>query len=102
MRILIDRRESDFQDVAARSLVLLEHDALRGRETTLKFFEGRARRAAKAVDGLIRISDSKDVLLRSAEQLRQCDVAGVAILEFIDQDVARALAFLLQELGIGL
>src|SRR5260370_33065514 len=101
MRIRLNGSESHTQDVAARALVFTQHHSLRPREAALKFFERRARRATKTINGLVRITHGKNVLLRAAQQLRQGDVAGVTVLKFIDQDEARALPFLLEKFRVG-
>ncbi len=102
MRILIDGGISHAQNVAARTLVLIEDHCLGLREPALEFLEGSAGGAAETVDGLVGITDGKNVLFHSSQQFCKRNVAGVAVLKFVDQNETRATALLLQKLSIGL
>ena len=53
--------------------------------------------ASPAVDGLIVISDGGDLPMSLGQQLEPAVLNGVAVLEFIYQDVLKALLVVLQQ-----
>ncbi len=99
--IRIDRRKRHLENVAARTLVLVENHARRSGEPPLELFKGRARCAPKTIDRLVGIAHGKDVLLVARQQIGQDDIAGIAILKLVDQNEPRPRAFLRQQAGVG-
>src|SRR5262249_24495269 len=93
IRGLADPGKSHAQDVAPGALVFVQRDPARLRKAVLKLFKGSAGGAAKAIDGLIGVAHGKNVFLVSAYEVRQDDVAGIAVLKFVHQDKPRASAF---------
>ena len=81
--------------------------SLRAGKVALKQDEGGARGPAEAIDGLVRISDRKDVAFRSREFLQHLDLGEIDVLKLVHQDEAgarpaRQFAVLLQQLvGVG-
>src|SRR5262249_28240999 len=99
-RVTGDHRKSAIQDVGARTMVALQRHRPRGGESPQELLEGAARCPAKTIDGLVRIAYREDVLLVACQQLPELDLADVGILKFINENEARTLAFLLEQLRI--
>src|SRR5260370_35306548 len=81
--------------------VSVEDNPLGGGEPPLKLFEGGAGGSTKTIDSLVRIAHRKYVLLLAGEHFRKDDVAGIAILEFVDQNDAGTTLLLCEKLGMG-
>ena len=57
--------------------------------------------AAEGVDGLVGVADGDQVAAAPGEQLEQLDLGGVGVLVLVDEQPARALALLAQQLGVA-
>ncbi len=102
IRIDVDGSKGDAENVSPGALVLIKDDSPGVGKSFLKFLEGSAGCSTKTIDGLIGIADSKYVFLLAAQQFGKSDIAGIAVLKFVNQNKAGALALFFQQPGIGL
>ena len=91
--VAVDHGKGASENVGGRTLVFVERNRLRAREAALEFLEGGAGGAAEAEDRLVGIADRKYVALLAREQVRHLDLRHVGVLEFVNQQEARALLF---------
>ena len=87
-RILVDQGEGAAQDRRGGAAILFQNYPLSVGEMTVEKIEGRAGRAAEAVDRLIGIADGEDVSARSGEARENLNLREVGILKFVGQDEA--------------
>ena len=89
-RVVGDQCVGRGQDVAARTVILLQPDDLRIRVITLKGLNIFDLRAAPAVDRLIVVADGEEVVVRPGQEAQPSVLDGVGVLKLVDQDMREA------------
>ena len=76
------------EDGSGRAPIFRKNDQLRFQERFLEQFEGSARSSAEAVNSLVRITYSEDILIGAGKRLQNFKLGKVRILKLIDQNEA--------------
>ena len=89
-RILVDQGEGAAEDGSGRTAVLFEDYPFGAGKVTIEKLEGRAGCPAKAVDGLVGITDGEDVATGSGKAGENLNLGEVGVLKFVGEDEAGA------------
>jgi hypothetical protein len=100
-RIFIDDGEGTLQNRGGGATVLAENHQFGLSKMAAEEMKSGAGRATETVDGLIGITDGKDVGLGAGERRQNFDLREVGVLKFVDQDEAGAGAFLRQQFFVA-
>ena len=92
-RILVDNGKRTLQDRSGRAPILVENYQFRLRKMPPEHLKCGAGCAPKAVDALIRVTDSEDVACSARERGENLNLREVGVLKFVDQNKTRTSAF---------
>ena len=99
--VIADDRVGRVQNVAGGTVVLLQLNDLRPRESTLKVQDIADIGSPELIDGLVIVTHHAEVLVLSGQQLNEAELGRVGVLVLIHHDVFEPLLIILQYIGVG-
>jgi hypothetical protein len=90
LAVVLDERVGGGQDIAVRTVVLLQADDVGAGILALEVAHVADFGAAEGVDALVVVADREDLRPAARQQLQPGVLQAVGILELVDQDVAEA------------
>jgi hypothetical protein len=87
---LCDDRVGGVEDRLRRAVVAVEHDDVGVGVVALEVEDVLDRRAAEAVDALLRVADDHDVAVGGGQQVDEVVLGPVGVLVLVDHEVAEA------------
>ena len=94
--IVMDHTVGDIQNIFRGTIVLFQPDHLRIRKNLLEVQDIADVGPAKAIDGLIVISDDAQIFIPGREKMHKLELSGVGVLIFIDHDEAEAILIIFE------
>ena len=98
--VVVDDRIRRVEDRLRAAVVLVEHDRRHVGERLLELHDVAEVGPTESVDRLVRVADHADVLVPTGQLQDDLVLRLVRVLVFVDEDVAEALAVVLQDVAV--